>query len=160
MYTITHVYTYCSLIHVHVHSHTNTEHRMPKAGCSFASGPSWALVQRAVEAGLVTADLPLPLEYLIGLAYRSSSPLNRDKRKVFITGRRALGRQPVISDLPVSRGCGIKCTFVFIYLRGSFPEKTTILVTCALCIMLIRFENSYIVFIRAITFSLIKLREK
>lgn len=26
--------------------------------------------------------------------------------------------------------------------------------------MLIRFENSYIVFIRAITFSLIKLREK
>lgn len=82
------------------------------------------------------------------------------KGKYLLQADQALGQKPVISDFPVSPGCGIKCSFVFIYLHGSFPEKTPIFVTCALCIMLIRFENSYIVFIRAITFSLIKLREK
>lgn len=111
------------------------------------------------RGGTVTADLP-PSAYLIGLAYRSCSASNCDKRKVFITSRQSPRASAVSSDWPVSPDCGIKGSFVFIYLHGSFPEKTARLVTCALCIMLIRFENSYIVFIRAITFSLIKLREK
>lgn len=49
------------------------------------------------------------------------------------------------------------CFYLFAW---NFSRENNDFLTCALCLMLIRFENSYIVFIRAITFSLIKLREK
>lgn len=55
---------------------------------------------------------------------------NHDKRKVFITRKAApLGPELVIFDLTFSWSCWIKCSFVFIYLHGRVPDKTTALVT-------------------------------
>lgn len=97
--------------------------------------------------------------YLIGLAQRLPAA-GCDRRKAFITSRLSPRASAAGPAGPSARPVERKAVLFFICLHGSRPGKTARFVTCAPCIMLIRFEDSCIVFIRAITFALIKLRGK